>query len=297
MAAGVAHWQAGAAAAICAAVGAPASAARWSSCPGSSLNATWRLDAGELRSFVKVNSAERAAMFEAEAAGLIELASANAVRVPRPIAVGVAGNASFIALEWVEFAAGGRDAALGHALAALHRRTAAAFGWHRDNTIGTTPQDNARSTDWGEFFRDRRIAPQLCLAARNGYGNALQRDGENLLAAIPALLGGHASVPSLLHGDLWSGNAARLRDGAAVIFDPAVYYGDREADLAMCRLFGGFGADFFAAYREAWPLPPGHELRRELYTLYHVLNHANLFGGGYVAQATAMTGKLLAAAR
>ncbi len=297
MAVGVANWQAGAAAAICAAAGAPASAARWSSCSGSSLNATWRLEVGELRSFVKVNSVARAAMFEAEAAGLAELAEADAVRVPRPIVVGVAGNASFIALEWLEFAEGGRDAALGHALAALHRRTAAAFGWHRDNTIGTTPQHNAHSADWGEFFRDRRIAPQLCLAVRNGHRGALQRDGEALLAAIPALLGSHAPVPSLLHGDLWSGNAARLRHGAPVILDPAVYYGDRETDLAMCRLFGGFGADFFAAYREAWPLPTGHELRCELYNLYHVLNHANLFGGGYTAQATAMIGRLLAEVR
>jgi fructosamine-3-kinase len=297
MNAGDAGWQAAAAAAIVAAANAPASAARWTRCGGSSLNATWRLDAGALRSFVKVNSADRASMFEAEAAGLAELAAVNAVRVPRPIAAGVAGDESFIALEWLDFIEGGRGAALGHALAALHRHTAAACGWQRDNTIGTTPQENTWTSDWATFFRDRRIAPQLSLAARNGHRGALQRDGEHLLAAIPALLAGHAPAPSLLHGDLWSGNAGRLGDGVPVIFDPAVYYGDREADLAMCSLFGGFGADFFAAYREAWPLPSGHELRRELYNLYHVLNHANLFGGGYVAQAAGMIGRLLAEVR
>ena len=168
------------------------------------------------------------------------------------------------------------------------------FGWPRDNTIGTTPQVNAWGDDWAEFFRDRRIAPQLALAARNGHGGALQRDGERLLAAIPALLAGHAPAPSLLHGDLWSGNAACLATGEPVIFDPAVYYGDREADLAMTELFGGFGADFYAAYRDAWPLPDGYERRRTLYNLYHVLNHLNLFGGGYGAQAETMIARLLA---
>ena len=297
MAGGRAGWQAAVAATIGAAAGTSLPAARWSSCGGSSLNATWRLEGDGLRCFVKVNAAARAAMFDAEAAGLAELRAANAVRVPRPIASGVAGGVSFIALEWLEFAGGGRDAALGRALAALHRHTAATHGWHRDNTIGTTPQDNARTSDWAKFFRDRRIAPQLSLAARNGHRGALQRDGERLLAAMPRLLSGHAPAPSLLHGDLWSGNAGRLGDGTPVIFDPAVYYGDRETDLAMCALFGGFGADFFAAYRESWPLPEGHEARRDLYNLYHVLNHANLFGGGYAAQAAGMIGRLVGEVR
>ena len=296
MAGGPGDWQAAAAAAIGAASGTPSSGVRWSSRGGSSLNATWRLDADASRFFVKVNAAANAAMFEAEAAGLAEIAAAAAVRVPRPVATGVAGSASFIALEWLDFADGGRDAALGRALAALHRRTAPAHGWSRDNTIGTTPQDNTRTADWAQFFANRRIAPQLALAARNGHAE-LQRNGDALLAAIPLLLADHAPAPSLLHGDLWSGNAGRLADGSPVVFDPAVYYGDRETDLAMCALFGGFGADFFAAYDEAWPLPPGHALRRELYSLYHVLNHANLFGGGYVAQAAGMIGRLLAAAR
>ena len=183
------------------------------------------------------------------------------------------------------------------ALAQLHRTTAEAYGWHRDNTIGTTPQDNARTEDWAAFFRDRRIAPQLALAARNGHGGRLQRAGERLLAAMPLLLAGHAPVASLLHGDLWSGNAARLASGEPVIFDPAVYFGDRETDLAMTELFGGFPAAFHAAYRAAWPIDAGYPVRRTLYNLYHVLNHLNLFGGGYGAQAEAMIGQLLAEAR
>ena len=279
------------------AIGGGLGAARWTDCGGSSLNATWRLDVAGVRYFVKVNGAARRSMLEAEAVGLRELAKSGAIRVPSPVATGAAEDAAFLVLEWLDLAGGGRDAALGRALAALHRATSPRFGWHRDNTIGTTPQANAWSDDWVAFLRDRRLGPQLALAARDGHGAALRRDGERLLAALPALLRGRVPAPSLLHGDLWSGNAARLATGEPVIFDPAVYFGDREADLAMTELFGGFGADFYAAYREAWPLDAGYPLRRTLYNLYHVLNHANLFGGGYVGQAGAMIGRLLAETR
>jgi len=269
-------------------------AAQWSAVGGSALNATWRLDVGGVRYFVKVNAAPRLAMLEAEADGLRALARVGAIRVPAPVTTGTAAAAAFLVLEWLDLGRGGRDAALGRALAALHRSTAPRFGWNRDNTIGTTPQANAWHDDWAAFFRDRRLAPQLALAARHGHRGALQRDGERLLALLPALLAGHRPAPSLLHGDLWSGNAARLATGAPVVFDPAVYCGDREADLAMTELFGGFGADFHAAYREAWPLEPGYATRRTLYNLYHVLNHLNLFGGSYGAEAEAMIGRLLA---
>ena len=278
-------------------IGGDARAARWVNLCGTPLNATWRLDAGLERFFVKTNSAARLPMLEAEADGLRALACAKAIRVPAPVGCGGAGGVAFLALEWLELSGGGGDAALGAGLAQLHRTTAQAYGWHRDNTIGTTPQDNAWTDNWATFFGDRRIAPQLVLAAGKGHGGRLQRDGERLLAAIPALLAGHAPAPSLLHGDLWSGNAARLASGEPVIFDPAVHFGDREADLAMTELFGGFGADFYAAYAEAWPLAPGYATRRTLYNLYHVLNHLNLFGGGYRAQAEAMIAGLLASVR
>jgi fructosamine-3-kinase len=292
-----ADWQGAAAAAIGAAAGIATPSSRWTSRGGSSLNQTWRLDVGSTSFFVKVNAFERKAMLDAEADGLKELGAAKAVRVPTPVTCGAAGDAAFLALEWLDFGHGGRDAALGRAFAQLHRTIGTRFGWHRANTIGTTPQNNAWNEDWGVFFRDRRIAPQLILAARNGHRGALARDGERLLAAIPALLAGYRPAPSLLHGDLWSGNAARLANGEPVVFDPAVYFGDREADLAMTELFGGFGADFYAAYRDAWPLPDGYERRRTLYNLYHVLNHLNLFGGGYLAQAQAMMARLLALVR
>jgi fructosamine-3-kinase len=271
--------------------------ARWTPLGGSALNATWRLEIAGARYFVKVSDAARAPMLAAEADGLRELGSAGAIRVPSPVRTDVDGAVAFLVLEWLDLDAGGRDAALGSALARLHRASAPRFGWHRDNAIGATPQDNAWTDDWATFFRDRRIAPQLALAMRSGHAGKLARAGDRLLAAIPSLLAGHTPVPSLLHGDLWSGNAARLASGAPVIFDPAVYYGDREADLAMTELFGGFGADFYAAYREAWPLDAGYATRCTLYNLYHVLNHFNLFGGGYLGQAETMIGQLLAQAR
>jgi fructosamine-3-kinase len=265
----------------------------WREQGGSALNATWRLEAPDAAWFVKVNGADRLPMLEAEAAGLAELAARGAVRVPRPVATGREGAHAFLVLEWLDIGGGGHDAALGRALAALHRHTAPRFGWHRDNTIGTTPQQNGWCEDWCTFFGERRLAPQLARIARGGDAD-LAAAGRRVIAALPTLLAGHAPSPSLLHGDLWSGNAGALANGEPVIFDPAVYYGDREADLAMTELFGGFGRSFYAAYEAAWPLPPGYPRRRRLYNLYHVLNHANLFGGGYHAQARAMIDALLA---
>ncbi|MGC1729012.1 MAG: fructosamine kinase family protein, partial [Steroidobacteraceae bacterium] len=201
-------------------------------------------------------------------------------------------------LEWLT--AGRADTAcerlFGEQLAALHRVTADRFGWSRDNTIGSTPQTNTPCGDWTEFFRERRLRPQLALAASRGYAK-LEPWGERLLESVPQLLGGHRPQPSLLHGDLWAGNWLALTTGEPAILDPAVYYGDREADLAMTRLFGGFGAAFYRAYEAAAPLPHGASVRCELYNLYHVLNHTNLFGGGYAAQACAMMQRLLSQLR
>jgi fructosamine-3-kinase len=289
------RWQQAVVAAVARAAGVePSAPASWSVTAGSSLNSTASLALGGRRFFVKTNGAERAPMLEAEADGLAAIAATGAIRVPAPVASGVAGDRAYLALEWLDFARGGRDAALGRALAAMHGSVGARFGWHRDNTIGTTPQSNAYADSWAEFFRDRRLAPQLALAAERGHRGALQRDGERLLDAVPALLAGHAAAPSLVHGDLWSGNAGALAGGEPAIFDPAVHYGDREVDVAMSELFGGFGADFYAAYDDAWPRAHGYATRRTLYNLYHVLNHCNLFGGGYGAQAHAMIRRLLA---
>jgi fructosamine-3-kinase len=236
-------------------------------------------------------------MFVAEAEGLRELAAAKTLRVPEPVCWGVAGEMAYLVLEHLEFGRRGNAALLGEQLASLHRTTQAEFGWGRDNTLGSTPQINTPCTDWVGFWRERRLGFQLGLARRNGCSGELQRLGEQLMTHLNGLFDGYRPQPALLHGDLWSGNHGYLADGTPVIFDPAVYYGDREADLAMTELFGGFGADFYAGYRAAWPLDAGYAVRKTLYNLYHILNHFNLFGGGYEQQALRMSQQLLAELR
>ncbi|MHB1238941.1 MAG: fructosamine kinase family protein [Gammaproteobacteria bacterium] len=264
---------------------------------GGCINAAYRLEDGRRRYFVKINTAARASMFEAEADGLREIARSATVRVPKPICTGVHGSSSYLVLEALELAAGSSRLALEHLarqLAAMHRTPCPRFGWHRDNTIGSTPQPNAVSDDWVAFWRERRLGFQLELAARNGHGGRLQSRGQRLMAGLPAFFQGHRPVPALLHGDLWGGNYGMTDAGEPVIFDPATYHGDREADLAMTELFGGFGERFHHAYGEVFPVDPGYPTRRVLYNLYHVLNHLNLFGGGYRAQAEQMIDLLLA---
>jgi len=249
--------------------------------------------------FVKVAPLARETALEAEADALRELAAADAVRVPAVLGLGSNGDRAFLALEWIEFgsAAAGTEAALGEQLARLHRTTAGRFGWHRDNTIGATPQRNDWTADWPAFFGRHRLGFQLELAGRAGHGGRWLDRGRELCERLHAFFVACTPQPSLLHGDLWGGNWAADASGAPVIFDPATYYGDREADLAMTRLFGGFGREFYAAYDAAWPLDGGAGERRDLYNLYHVLNHLNLFGGGYRGQAERMIERLLAEVR
>lgn len=262
---------------------------------GGSINECHRLETGRGPLFLKLADARRRAMLEAEAEGLAELASAAAVRVPRVLAVGEAAASAYLALEWIEFASATREteSQLGEQLAHQHRISAERFGWHRDNTIGSTPQQNAWADEWVVFFRERRLRVQLELARGRGASPRLQARGAELTERLGEFFAGYRPVPSLLHGDLWGGNWAADEHGGPVVFDPAVYYGDREADLAMTRLFGGFGARFHAAYAAAWPLDAGAPRRVDLYNLYHVLNHLNLFGGAYGRQAEAMVDRLL----
>lgn len=245
------------------------------------------------RFFVKLNSAEKAEMFAAEADGLLELARTGAIRVPHPIAHGTTDGQAWLVLEYLALGGHGSGAELGQRLAALHRVSRETFGWHRDNTIGATPQPNSPASDWVDFYREQRLGHQLHLAQCHGAGKRLLQDGERLMARLEAFFPGYSPAPSLLHGDLWGGNFA-YAGGEPVLFDPAVYFGDREADLAMTELFGGFPSDFYSAYGESWPLDRGYAVRRTLYNLYHVLNHFNLFGGGYGHQAEQMLGRLLA---
>ncbi len=263
---------------------------------GGCIHRAWCLEGGGRRYFVKTNGPAALPMFEAEADGLAALAAAGALLLPRVIAVGEAGGETFLALEHLELrsldrAAGAR---LGHGLAELHRHGGDTFGWARDNFIGSTPQGNTTHGNWPLFFARERLRPQLALAATHGLERKLLHLGEDIAAEVAAFFIDYRPQPSLLHGDLWSGNAAALADGTPVLFDPAAYRGDREADLAMAELFGGFPESFYAAYREAWPLDEGYETRKTLYNLYHVLNHFNLFGASYLGQAKRMMERLRA---
>lgn len=246
--------------------------------------------------FAKLNEAANAPMFAAEADGLAALAQTKAIGVPRVVAQGADGERAWIILEWLELVPldAVSAAALGSALATLHRIPREKFGWSRDNFIGSNPQVNGWSEDWQSFWRDRRLHAQLRLAAHHRLPSKLIDRGERLAADCAAFFRGHRPIASLLHGDLWGGNASGTARGAPVVFDPAIYAGDREADLAMTELFGGFPREMAAAYRNDFPLDDGYTVRRDLYNLYHVLNHANLFGGGYVRQATEYVERLLA---
>lgn len=265
---------------------------------GGCINRCWRWETTAGPVFVKQAAADHLGMLEAERHGLAELGDAGAMRVPAPLAVGSCAEGSFLALEWIDLGTGTSAAGerLGLQLAALHRHRANRYGLDRDNAIGSTPQPNGWSNDWTVFLRERRLGFQLDLAESNGYGGRLQERGRRLLELIDVFFATYQPGPSLLHGDLWGGNWGVDPSGAPVIYDPAVYYGDREADIAMTRLFGGFGSRFYSAYVAAWPLDQAAGTRRDLYNLYHVLNHLNLFGGSYRAQAESMVDRLLAAA-
>lgn len=266
---------------------------------GGSINECYRWESGSGPLFVKLAAAAAFPMLEAEADGLEELHRAGVIRVPGVRGLGRSGERAWLALEWVRFGPSSSrvQRLLGEQLARLHQVRASAFGWGRHNTIGSTPQINTRETDWVTFLREHRLRYQLDLLRRNGLDGGVLSRGESLLESMAELFTAYRPAPSLLHGDLWGGNWSAADDGQPVIFDPAVYYGDREADLAMTRLFGGFGSDFYSGYESIWPLDSGAPSRVALYNLYHVLNHANLFGGGYLVQARALIDALLAVLR
>lgn len=263
---------------------------------GGCINSAVRLTDGDRSYFVKTNEPAVLDMFAAERDGLRAMTVPGAPRVPAPVADGATDRVAFLVLEYVPMRrlSGAAWMRLGEQLAALHGETAEAFGWHRDNTIGATPQRNDRAAGWIDFWREHRLGYQLELAGRNGLNRFMVTRGQALLERLDHLFAGHDPRPSLLHGDLWSGNAAADDRGNPVLFDPAVYYGDREADIAMSELFGRFDQRFYDAYQASWPLDPGYAHRRTLYNLYHILNHFNLFGGGYAGRVGGMIDELLA---
>jgi protein-ribulosamine 3-kinase len=261
---------------------------------GGDISAAWQLRTNNGELFVKTGPKSAAEMFAAEADGLAELAKPGAIRIPELIATGQSEECVFLALEWLGLEAANPEVehTMGVQLAELHQRTNDQYGWHRDNTIGLSTQVNTWGNSWVDFYREHRLGYQLRLAADNGFGSDLQDRGTRLLRRLPVYFERAEPVASLLHGDLWGGNWGCV-EGQPVIFDPAVYYGDRETDIAMTRLFGGFGSAFYEAYESAWPLADGHEERQHLYQLYHVLNHLNLFGSAYLGRAIGLIDKLL----
>jgi len=275
----------------------PFIASKRQSIGGGCINSAYKLSDGKQQFFLKTNEASKIEMFKAESDGLDEIVRSNTIRVPRPVCVGVTDRQAFLVMEYVQLnsatANANRHIQLGHDLANMHRITQTHYGWVKDNTIGSTLQINDLEDNWISFWRDKRLGFQLELAATNGYRGRLQQRGDKLMANLNGFFANYTPAASLLHGDLWSGNYSFDDSGAPVIFDPAVYFGDREADLAMTELFGGFSAEFYAAYNEQYPLHDGYIIRKMLYNLYHIINHLNLFGSGYLAQAENMIDRLL----
>ncbi len=260
---------------------------------GGCINQGYAVTGNDHTYFVKLNSASQVAMFEAEALGLQKMLQTATICVPSPICWGTVAGSAYLVLEWLELSRGNSDSweEMGRQLAAMHSHTSnKGFGWDINNTIGSTPQINTWTADWSKFYTQNRLDYQFKLAKRQG-GHFLQQ--ERLLAAIPELIANYQPQSSLVHGDLWGGNVAFTASGKPVIFDPATYFGDREVDVAMTQLFGGFPTAFYRGYNEVFPLDPGYDQRKTLYNLYHILNHFNLFGGSYQSQANGMIDRIL----
>lgn len=245
--------------------------------------------------FVKFLPPGRAGLLSAEADGLQAIAATGAVRVPRVIGRGSLDDGAWLALEFLSLGARGTqaDRRLGRQLAELHHHTDDRYGWHRNNYIGLTPQANPRSEDWAEFFLEHRLGAQFNRLMQRDRGRDWPAIRRAVADAWRRRFGDHDPPASLIHGDLWSGNAASLPADQPVVFDPAAHYADRECDLAMTELFGGFSDAFYQAYEQAWPRPDGHRQRALFYRLYHVLNHANLFGAPYVDSAAHLADRII----
>ena len=263
---------------------------------GGCIHTAYRISGEGKFYFVKVNRPELEWMFEAEALALDEIIATKTVRAPTPLCWGGTENSSFLVLEWLSLHSNNPkcDRILGCQLAEMHQCAQPYFGWCQSNAIGSTKQTNTSTEKWVGFWLSQRLGFQLDLAAKNGYSGYIQGTGHELMEGLNSFFVGYRPTPSLLHGDLWAGNYAMEQSGTPVVFDPASYYGDREADIAMTELFGGFGTDFYSAYNGAFPLDPGYSIRKTLYNLYHILNHLNLFGGGYLRQAQSMIDELVA---
>jgi protein-ribulosamine 3-kinase len=262
---------------------------------GGCINSSFLIGGEDLQIFVKINLREHLAMFEAEAIGLSSIANAEAILSPEVLCTGCSKEVAFIAMQAIDLQNTNSAAsyrAFGLQLANMHRYQQPRFGANVDNTIGSTPQYNPWSKSWFEFWRKHRLGFQLDLACQNRAPRGLIDDGLRLNESFEALFDRQPKA-ACLHGDLWRGNWGFNEFGVAVIFDPAHYFGDREADIAMTALFGPAHADFYAVYQECYPLDDGYTVRATFYNLYHILNHFNLFGGAYASQAHNMVRSLL----
>ena len=264
------------------------------SASGGCINHGGRLTTSAGNFFIKWNNAERfPQMFEAEAKGLKLLKEPQSIDIPEVLGVGEAGGLSFLLLEYIE--AGPRNhrywQELGEQLADLHGNKADEFGLEQDNYIGSLPQANKQHSIWTAFFIEERLEPQLSMATRNRKVDNLHRQKfEKLYQKLPGLLADHER-PSLIHGDLWSGNLMTNKEGMPCLIDPAVYYGNREIELAFTTLFGGFDHEFYKVYQAVMPMAPGYEERFDMYNLYPLMVHVNLFGGGYLRQVESILRK------
>lgn len=244
--------------------------------------------------FLKYNDLAEEANFRAEVHGLLKLADAGSLAVPQPHGVGTTDAYAFLLMEFIPSGAkkGRFWQDFGAGLARIHRHQDSIFGLDRDNFIGRLPQSNRQHKLWADFFVDERLEPQLRLAEANGLAPVgLRGDFEQLYLRLPDLM--PEEPPSLLHGDLWSGNFMVNQRGNAAIFDPAVYFGHREAEIAFTQMFGGFSAEFYTSYQAAWPLQPGWEERVDLFNLYPLTVHLNLFGSGYLPEIQSVLGRFL----
>jgi len=239
--------------------------------------------------FVKVNDLSHQAVLKSEYQSLRILKSEYHLAYPEPVHFYCTEEACFMIMQYVDLIDFSNPACednsqyqLGIMLARQHQIKSSEFGWASDNYIGLTPQQNTRHEDWQEFYRERRLRPQYELAKARNLGSELCVGIKNLMSNLHHFFASYQPIPSLLHGDLWTGNAAYNRGAATpMLYDPAPYFGDRECDIAMTQLFGGFAEDFYTGYQSIWPLDTGYDQRRSLYNLYHALNHFNLFGSAY----------------
>ncbi|WP_036483070.1 fructosamine kinase family protein [Myxosarcina sp. GI1] len=260
---------------------------------GGCINQCYKISGNNTSYFVKLNRATQLEMFIAEAVGLQQMYDTQTITIPEPICWGTVNDSCYLVLQWLDLGSGNGKAweLMGSQLAQMHKQgTSDRFGWDRDNTIGSTPQINTWEDNWSKFFAEHRIGYQLKLAKRKGGSFP---DTNKVIAAVTEQLADRNPQPSLVHGDLWSGNAAVTADGEPVILDPATYYGDREVDIGMTEMFGGFPAAFYQGYNQTWQLDSGYQQRKTIYNLYHILNHFNIFGGGYGSQAQRMIRQIL----